>query len=81
MHKAPDHDRTQRLRRTAETTGQSGPHEIYDWQTRRRFNRKVDYRAKSRANLTDQSNSVTATRTFARREWVGNTHLGAKPLL
>jgi hypothetical protein len=42
MHKAPDHDRTQRLRRTAETAGQSGPHEIYDWQTSRRFNRKVD---------------------------------------
>jgi hypothetical protein len=31
--------------------------------------------------LTDQSNSVTATRTFARREWVENTHLGAKPML
>jgi hypothetical protein len=42
MHKAPDHDRTQKLRRTAETAGQSGPHEIYDWQTSRRFNRKAD---------------------------------------
>jgi len=54
MHKAPDHDRTQKLRRTAETAGQSGPHEIYDWQTSRRFNRKADYYAKSRAK-SDQS--------------------------
>jgi len=67
MHKAPDHGRTQTLQRTVETADRNGPHDCYDWQTRRRFNRNGDYRQKAAANLTGQSNSVTATRTFARR--------------
>jgi len=50
MHKTPDDDRTPISRRTAETAGQSGPHEIYDWQTVRRFNRNMDSVAKNRPN-------------------------------